>query len=116
MKSTKASRFVCLGIPGLILFLYGYGGVFALADGFHSASGSFNFISLFLMVVAGLILLLSGIGKLKQWGYAGIFLSIPVLFFVFLALSKSVILSAFLTFVSAAVFAQVLRYIYKQSK
>jgi len=74
-KRTAASRFVCFGLTGFLVWAYFTIGFFTALDS-PKATGIRWFVSLPL-ALAGLLMMLYGVGKWGQWGYSLVFLSFP---------------------------------------
>ena len=113
MKSTTTSRFICFGLPGLLLLLFAALGFLVFFDNTDRIGGRPNPFILGSLAVLGLTLMLVGTGQWRRWGYIAVFLWTPVGFIVFLLLlDGSVIPSTVLTLVSSIMLAKLVRSFY----
>lgn len=102
MKSTRVSLFICIGLPGLILFLLSLIGIFVFLDDSDPLGQRPNPVMLIAAGLSGLALVLVSVGKWKRWAYSIVFLSVPAAFFVYLLLFDGAIIPcALLTLVTA---------------
>jgi hypothetical protein len=113
VKSTNTSRFICFGLPGLLLLLFAALGFLVFWDNTDPIGGRPNPFILGSLAVLGITLMLVGAGQWRRWGYVVVFLWTPVGFFLFLfLLDGSVIPSTVLTLVSSIILARLVRSFY----
>lgn len=83
-KVLQATLFIVLGIPGAFIFVFSGIALFAkLFDPrLDSKTNLPSFSALLGLCVVGLIITLIGVGKLKKWLYAIVFLAFPISFWL----------------------------------
>ncbi len=111
-KVIQTILFIFCGLPGLFIFMTGAFSIFFhLQDSMrgHESFSVLTIMYLILLLISGGILVLIGIGKLKKWMYILVFISFPLLIFLFGYISYTldldekgfgwIILAGILTFV-----------------
>ena len=114
MKSTPLSRFVCIGIPGLVFFLTSCSGlILRFINGYQPDRNNLFFV-LFLGIL-GSVMLLIGLGKWKQPAYLIVFFLIPISFIFFLFSGLSIPPCLGFTYIVAQVAFVLVRVFYRRA-
>jgi len=82
----KIVLFIFCGIPGGMLILFSV--AFLFANIIDPSPQNPSIVQATIYFLLGCLLTLIGIGKIKQWLYVFVFLSIPIVFFSFLFLDE----------------------------
>jgi hypothetical protein len=117
----KYLLFILLAIPGFFLFLFSS---VSIIDSLIYASKheDLSLLSYFVLMVIGILMVLVGTGKLKEWKYSIVFFSIPILivvygFFVDMGLLRSEIID-FIVFLTVMLFSiyYLIKWLYDKQK